>query len=278
MKRSRHRFIWIGLTGLVMGLLTGCGQQRTAQQWFDLTWAGLAGVDAFHISGQAEVNPEANSKNARTFTYGADLEQHTRLSVQAVPVRGGIYSSGAGLKKQNGPAALELRDGTSWVIRQEGGRLDAWTAAAAGRVNPLTAIEGLRQMRKNLRLETGGARGTQVLRIEPDSEQELLRLKDHLISEMNSIQTTWNGKTAGSPHRQNAEAVQEGNQLIEASRQQLMQILAGAKVQTIYHLTINKRTNLPVRLTSETRMIYTDPKGSRHSETLWNDARFTDYR
>ncbi|GGA21646.1 hypothetical protein [Paenibacillus physcomitrellae] len=267
--------------GLLILLLNGCQEQRTPQQWFDLTWAGLAGVDAFHIQGQAEVaalDPSV-SQVPYTFTYEAELKHHTELSVKAAPGQQALSGYGTYAAAESGkPAALTLQDGSRWTMQQEDNPVNAWTSAAAGRVNPLAIIEDLRQMKKNVRLEHGAARGTQVLRIEPDSEQELLRLKNELFAEMDRTQALWRSRMTSQQGKSGSEAVKEGNALINGSRQQLLKVLSTADVNTVYHLTIDKHTNLPVRLTSETRITYPSSNGQPRTESLWNDAHFTNYR
>ncbi|ANS75020.1 hypothetical protein AWM70_10735 [Paenibacillus yonginensis] len=270
----------VGLV-LLLGLLAGCQPQRTPQEWFDLTWTGLAGVDAFHIKGQAEVAAldSSRAQAPQTFAYEAELNHHTELSVKAVPGQQTLSGVGTYTAAEPGkPAVLTLQDGSRWVMLQEDKPVTAWTSAAAGRVNPLAIIEGLREMKKNVRLEHGAARGTLVLRIEPDSEQELLRLKNELVSEMDRTQALWRKQMAGQQGNLKAEAVKEGNRLISGSKQQLIKLLSTAKVNTVYHLTISKQSNLPVRLTSETRITYTSSNGKTRTESLWNDAHFANYR
>ncbi|MNJ71204.1 hypothetical protein D3C77_677200 [compost metagenome] len=67
-------------------------------------------------------------------------------------------------------------------------------------------------------------------------------------------------------------------QIWSSGNEQLIQMLNQAEVQVVYHLTINRKSGLPVRLTSESRLAYVSPLGAPQQETLMTDNRFTDYK
>lgn len=251
-----------------------CQNGKTPQSWFDLTWAGLAGVDEFQINGTAEVVQPGSLRKSQTFSYLGHLKNHTELSIKVAPAakqqKSGVTALSNG--QETGSVNLHLMNGSRWTVLEKKGEVSAWTSAAAGRLNPLAAIEELRFMKKSIREEKGAARGTRVLRIEPDPEQELLRLKNQLLLEMNSLGADWQSRAKGSA------ALQAGNNLIGSTRQQLAGILEGAEVNTVYHLTLSKRSNLPLRMTSETKISYRDALGLWRQESLWNDAKFSQYR
>lgn len=273
MKCLKHIYRFIPLL-VLLGLVQGCQTGKTAQTWFDVTWAGLAGADAFEIQGEAEIiEPDLQKQNHR-LNYTASLSNHTRLSVKAEAasnIRAAGLTSGASAAEIT---TLQLQDGNKWTVMQKGGKDgvgNSWTSAAAGRMNPLAALEELRKMKKNVREERGAARGTRVLRIEPDSEQELMRLKSGLELEIDQLDAKWQSKAKGSP------ALLRGNKLLGAERQELERMLSGARVRTVYHLTVNKKNNLPQRLMSETELVYQSTQGEWMHESLWNDAKFYNY-
>lgn len=255
-------------------LAQGCQNGKTPQSWFDLTWAGLAGVDEFKISGAAEIIQPDSLQRTQTIKYTANLKNHTELSIAAGPAEG-QQISGLSISSEGRPTAnvkMQLQNGSRWTILEQNEPINAWASAAAGRLNPLAVIEELRYMKKSVREEKGAARGTRVLRIEPDAEQELVRLKNEMQLEMNRLDADWKQRAKGSP------ALADGTRLIEANRQELAAMLSEAKVGTVYHLTVSKKNNLPLRLMSETKISYQDAKGLWHKESLWNDAKFSEYR
>ncbi|WP_223066447.1 hypothetical protein [Paenibacillus caui] len=271
---------YIACLPLFAMLFTGCQNNKTPQEWFDLTWTGLAGADAFHIQGEAEIIQSGQSKAAHTFHYTANLDNHTELTIKTVPpfeVQGGGLNAAASKTVSGNTAKFHLEDGGRWVVLQDKKAVYPWSpsSSAVSRINPLAAIEELRSMQKSIREEHGAARGTRILRIKPDSEQERLRLKNALEEEMFRLQSAWKMYTKGKV----ADSVKaEGDELLARSRRQMTGMLDTAKVNTVYHLTIDKRNNLPMRMTSETQITYRDGKGTLQRESLWNDAKFTGYR
>ena len=279
------RFIAWGLL-LFTGILVGCSNNRTPQESFDLTWAGLAGVDTFHFEGQAEVIQNEQPGYEHVLAYSGDIHHHTEMIVKVAP--SSLASNPSRNKENTYIPARQASSGSSatfhldadhgWIpvhlTPLNGG---SWNLAAGSRMNPLAAIEELHKMTKCIREESGAARGTRVLRIEPDAQQEQQRISRQLHEELSKMSSSWQSQAIGSAETGNEIKV-KASQWIADQQAQLMKIMGTAKVKTIYHLTISKRTHLPIRLTAETVLHFVDNGGTGHSESLWNDAKFTDYQ
>ncbi|MNC79829.1 hypothetical protein D3C75_1324200 [compost metagenome] len=50
-----------------------------------------------------------------------------------------------------------------------------------------------------------------------------------------------------------------------------------ASVQTVYHLTVDRKTSLPLRLSSESQVSYQDMNNKKNTEALVTDVNFGAY-
>ncbi|MNN78049.1 hypothetical protein D3C81_1945640 [compost metagenome] len=61
-------------------------------------------------------------------------------------------------------------------------------------------------------------------------------------------------------------------------KEQLIRMLDQADAKVTYHLTIDRNSGLPIRLTSETQLDYPNIRGINEHEVLLSDNRFVDYQ
>lgn len=57
----------------------------------------------------------------------------------------------------------------------------------------------------------------------------------------------------------------------------MQQMMEKANVQTVYHLTVDRKSSLPLRLSSESQVSYTDNNRKSNKEALVTDVNFKSY-
>ncbi|RRJ66572.1 hypothetical protein EHV15_29340 [Paenibacillus oralis] len=273
--RGYRKLIWIILLAAV---LSACGEPKTGDQWFDFTWSGLAGWDGLTFRGLASLQRGEHNMPEESISYTGQLNNHRELSIRAKSAAQGDKNRfrAAGLTAASGyEAKLRLQNG-SWLLQA-----DQSNALLHGmnRLNPLDQLEDIRfAVKKKITLESGAARGTKVLRIEMDPAEAGIRLKDELMAEMSLLGTDLDSKLAAvSPSRRNQVRARLSS-ILSAGHEQLLGMLEDMEANVLYHLTINRKTGLPSRLTSETKLKYLTPQGQPQQEVLRTDNRFENYK
>lgn len=56
-----------------------------------------------------------------------------------------------------------------------------------------------------------------------------------------------------------------------------MQMMQNAEVQTVYHLTVDRRSSLPLRLSSESKVSLEEDGVKKSQEALVTDVNFKSY-
>lgn len=126
--------------------------------------------------------------------------------------------------------------------------------------------------------EAGAGRGTSVLRIELTPSEARKQLSAELEKEMQNLRP----KVPESAEN-NAEADQAVMKALEKLWQkknnELQQKLKQANVETVYHLTVDKKHNLPRRLTLNRKVSYSgEMMNKSENETYVSKVDFTGYR
>lgn len=271
-------------SGLLLALaLASCGmnEAKTPEQWFEFTWSGLAGCDALTFRGLAALQLRNEHGLEESFSYTGRLQEHRELSIRAEPARGSSGTPGGrlqttGLSQPSGwEAKLRLENG-NWLVQS-----DDPSALLQGvvRLNPLDQLEEIRMAaKKTITSESGAARGTKVLRIEMDPAEASIRLKDRLLAEMELAREGWNEQLESVPADRREKLRGELSKIWTAGNDQLSAMLEQMNASVVYHLTINRKSGLPARLTSETTMDYLSAKGVPQREVLRTDNRFEGYQ
>jgi len=254
------------------------GEDKTAKEWFDLTYAGLAGHEHLTFQGNAVLARGKQEKIEDSFAYIGELNDHHELNMRTV------IPSGQGQKKLQ-TAGLQTDQGLEAKLRWQGGTwmiassdANAFTRGIA-RLNPLDQLEDIRRSsKKNISLEKGAARGTKVLRIELDPQEAKQQLKAKLDGEMKGIRTDWTSKLNQVSSKHSSVIETEVKNLWENGNKQLEQMLERADAKVVYYLTVNRKTGLPTRLVSETRLSYPNPLGFDGHEVLYTDNQFSEFK
>lgn len=269
---------------VVLCLLSGCTlieRQNTPDQIFKRAIAGMAGKERLAFTGRTGVRVNQRLPMNKQFEYRGDVKNHDELVM--------YWSSTEAIRKQGGYAALKqgkLGQGGAHerFIRQNG----KWNAMAAGdspiagegmldRFNPIQELEELNTLNKTIRMESNAARGTWVLRIEPEPASAKRWLKERLMKEMNAL----NPQTVilNSKHKQSNQKLQQKlNQVWTHGCEDLGSKLEQSNVQAVYHLTIDRQTGLPLKLSSECRISRQEAAEKMHIEALITRVAFEDYK
>lgn len=261
---------------IVILLCTSCSGPRSAQDWFDLTWAGLAGSDTLSFKGTTvllradQLQPEGN------VAFSGELQNHQILTLTAdSPVKPADSNlEAAEVKSRRSIAKLQLK-GRRWVALTENQGMSG--SQPLTRVNPLAQLEEIHDTKsKTIRLESGAARGTKVLRVELAPEEAKRLLRRQLSDEMNLVLNNYSRNSQQlvlSPSERNA-LNREVRELWDQGNRQMSTKLDQAKVSTVYHLTIDKRSGLPRRLTSHNKITFPGNSNLSKPETLVTDCTF----
>ncbi|WP_159081877.1 hypothetical protein [Paenibacillus sp. CAA11] len=263
-------------------LTASCTVGKTPQQWFELTWAGLAGSDTLKFRGEAALMVEGENAQPEAFAYTGELKNHTSLTLKAklASQEKVLKAADRTLRTQQfKPLEMKLT-GTTWSVKggAETVKNLPGLAQSIARLHPLAELEKLHVMKKQVTLEKGAARGTRVLRIQTDPADESSYLRDLLTGEMADLRQEWELGLKQLPLIERASYQAKGVEVWKKSQAEMNSMLDTAQVQSLYHLTIDRKSGLPIRLTSSTQIRYLDRKGTRRMESLWNDSRFTGYK
>ncbi|GIP57962.1 hypothetical protein MKX50_16110 [Paenibacillus sp. FSL W8-0186] len=275
-----HRFILASFCLMAAVLMSSCRLQeaRTGEQWFNHAWSGLAGVDALTFQGKAALWRGEQGVLEQNLSYSGRLDDHHRLTMRTVIAEGGAGSKGSLLASGThlgGKYETKLvAQGRRWHIVSDEESLGKGLA----RLNPLEQLEHIRNARKSIKLESGAARGTKVLRIELDAADAQALIGSELEEEMKQVRQKWESKLAKLQNAERAKLASQSEQIWSAGNKQLAEMLNQAEIQAVYHLTVNSKTGLPMRLTSESRIAYLSPQGVPQQEMLRTDNRFADYK
>lgn len=116
-----------------------------------------------------------------------------------------------------------------------------------------------------------------MLRIEPESASAKRWLKDRLIKEMNTLNPQigiLKTQHTGTNRELQKKLTQVWSQSCEDMSNQLEQSI----VRTVYHLTIDRQTGLPLKLSSECRISRQGVNEELHQEALITRVTFEDYK
>lgn len=250
--------------------VSGCGGAvDEAEAKEELSWAlaGLAGSDAVTFEGAAALMLDGQTDARHSLYFGGSLEEHSRLSMYTLlpDEQGGGRLAQASVRTASAaPLYVNLKktDG-KWT----GSAMEAEERRLAG-FNPFKKLEELGAM-KELKVaeEAGAGRGLRVLRVELPPEQARLTMKRELEAEMEGV------LAAAKAGRNSLEPQLEA--LWKRERDHLSQRLEASEVGLVYHLTVDKKRNLPQRLTMRRTVV---SPGGEAEEALVSEIDFYGYR
>ncbi|RCX23037.1 hypothetical protein DFP94_101629 [Fontibacillus phaseoli] len=269
-----------GWIGCIILLLSACGlsDTKTAEDWFHYTWSGMAGCDSLTFRGSAAVFRGKNSKMEDSVNFTGQLKDHHQLSIRTVLPNSGAIDKNVGVRATGiNPAAFKADlqwKGGGWSLKSN--ENDVLLRGIA-RLNPLDQLEEIRAMKKSITTEKGAGRGTRVLRIELDPEEAKHRLGVKLEGEMEVIRADWKEQLAQVALDRRPKVESELRKEWSEGKDQMVSMLNQADAKVVYHLTIKRKSGLPVRLSSETELNYMNALGDQEREVLITDSRFEQF-
>lgn len=282
------------LKGLIAMLLisncmlgSGCSvnEGQSAHEELNLVLAGMTGSDGVTFKGSTMLTKNGVSIPEAMIYFGGTMQEHKKLNIYTIlpdhsrviqksPVRvKGVKSKVASMKSYY--SQLEKRGG-KWVAPS------AVTSTTEENnplllLNPLQQLEALEFMEKKVSKERGAGRGTSVLRIELTPTEALEQLSAELINEMEGLRPN-PVTSAGNPQETDKVAAQALTDLWVKRNNELQQNLKQASVETIYHLTVDKKHNLPRRLTLHRKVTYPGLQNELDKESYVSQVDFSEYR
>lgn len=268
MCRSLYRFLMAILCVAVLSWGTGCAYryQEDPKEIFQRALTGLAGKEEMKFRGKAAIRTDDHGLFDTEYQYSGTLTNHNEIVIegQLSPSSTDTKTRSLTLKRVNKEWKAESLDGTKPPL---------------ARWNPLAQLEAIEQTKnKTFRTEYGVPRGKQMIRIELEGEEAVTYLSNQLEEEMQELQSELPALTSSVPNDKRSECLKELNTLYEQQKSQLEDYLTRAQATLVYHLLIDKKTNLPLRLSSESEIHYEKAEGAPKKELFVTDVYFDHYK
>ncbi|WP_342574506.1 hypothetical protein [Paenibacillus sp. FSL M8-0142] len=271
-------------TALLLLSLPACAWQDSLspEDSFKRALAGLSGVDNFAFKGEAAIRTEESGLFQQTLAFEGKLQNHTNLTLSSrTPGRTIQDKTSKGSLQQATGDSVYSTDGMTVSLKRKEGKWNALTSGQAEelwmtRLNPLEQLEYIGESDKKLSAELGAARGTKVLRIELSPEAAANMTKRSLQGQMKLLLERMQRK--GDPLYSEDPKVRARLKAVwERDHEELTRMLDQAEAASICHLTIDKRSQLPIRMTMERSVSYVDRSGKARTEALLSDVTFIGY-
>lgn len=240
----------------------------------------ISGKDAFAFEGAATLLRGAEPLPESLLYYGGKVTDHTKLSLYSLLPDSSLSKSSVNSNSR------DLKNNSSSVqpyysqLEKKAGKWELQaTAESSQEVNPLPALNPLAQLEKlegmeiNVTEEVGAGRGTRVLRFNLTSVEARNQLSDELEREMLALRPEGLNKTEKSSENE-LELTNAMFELWQKKNDQLQQKLEQAKIEAIYYLTVDKKDNLPRRLTLNRKVSYPSETNKLASETYVTQVDF----
>ncbi|WP_339315636.1 hypothetical protein [Paenibacillus sp. FSL R10-2734] len=268
-------------------LCSGCSvlRDKPAKEDLSLALAGMAGSDEVVFEGANMLTRGGTTVPESLLFYGGTVEDHKKVKLYTLlPDKSMTQKTATSGVKDLKSRTYPLKPYYSQLEKKEGRWELQTTGNSSGEVNPLPALNPLKQleelesMEMSVTEEAGAGRGTSVLRMELSSSEARKQLSAELEKEMQNLRP----KVPESAEN-NTEADQAVTRALEKLWQkknnELQQKLKQANVETVYHLTVDKKHNLPRRLTLNRKVSYSgEMKNNTENETYVSKVDFTGYR
>ncbi|WP_339290632.1 hypothetical protein [Paenibacillus sp. FSL E2-0201] len=268
-------------------LCSGCSviRDKPAKEDLSLALAGMAGSDEVAFEGANMLTRGGTTVPESLLFYGGTVEDHKKVKLytllpdksasQKTAAKGvkDLKSSTYALKPYY--SQLEKKDGRWELLTTENSSEEGNPLPA---LNPLKQLEELDAMEKNVTEEAGAGRGTSVLRIELTPSEARKQLSVELEKEMQNLRPKGleSAKNSTAADQAVAKALEK---LWQKKNNELQEKLKQANVETVYHLTIDKKHNLPRRLTLNRKVSYSgETTNKSDNETYVSKVDFTGYR
>ncbi|MDM5276608.1 hypothetical protein QUF95_04425 [Paenibacillus silvae] len=283
---SRHSMRTLLLTLCVMlAAVPGCGilqKDRTPEEIFAMALSGIAGKETMTFEGEAGLRRENSAMFENQFKFEGKLEEHDRLTLQT-RLPGAVTAAGSGIS-MNAVNHNGQPGGFSASYERKKGK---WNALAAeheplrgslSRFNPIAQLEQIDTMKKTIQSEYGSGRQTRLLRIELAPEDAKAWAASQLTDEMNAIRAEYMHKAVQVKGANRGKLEEELQKVWQQGETSMQKMFEKAEVHTVYHLTVDRKTSLPMRLSSESQMKYKDNSNRNNVEALVTDVNFKSYQ
>lgn len=279
MKSGRFQVIarqmWL-FASLVL-MMAGCQTEReTAEEYFNRALAGLAGVDDLTFKGEAAVRNDDSGIYKQAVVFEGQLQNHKLLTLTTSHPTGKIP------KTATYSAEGMNMDGLKGKMKRENGKWRALTTGYSNadwmvRLNPLEQLEYIGKSDKTVTEGYGAARGTRVLRIQLTPEASRRMTEEALKAQMEKLRSriAEKGDILYAP---NGKARKRLLDVWERENREMNGMLEQSEATAVYHLTVDKTSHLPKKLTSERVLEFTDPSGRQRMETLITEIHFSGYK
>lgn len=275
------------ILSMVVLCAPGCGlleRDRTPEELFSLALSGIAGKEKLSFDGEAGLRRESSGLFENQFKFEGKLEDHDRLTLQT-RLPGAVTAAGTGVKGVNAAAVNNngQPSGFSASFERKRGQWMALTAqheplrGSLSRFNPIAQMESIDRLNKTITSEYGSGRRTKILRIELAPKDAKTLALAQLNDEMDAIRAEYMHKAAAVKGDNQAKLEKDLNKVWEQGEASMQEMMKQAEVQTVYHLTIDRKSSLPLRLSSESQVSYKDMNSKLNKEALVTDVNFRAY-
>ncbi|MFE6077244.1 hypothetical protein ACFVQB_22530 [Paenibacillus sp. NPDC057886] len=272
------------ILSIVVLCAPGCGllgRDRSPEELFSLALSGIAGKEKLSFDGEAGLRRESSGLFENQFKFEGKLENHDRLTLQT-RLPGAVTAAGTGVNttvvNHNGQPS-----GFSATFERKQGQWMALTAhheplrGSLSRFNPIAQMESIDRMNKTIKSEYGSGRRTKILRIELAPKDAKTWALAQLNDEMNAIRAEYMHKATAVKGGSQEKLEKDLNKVWEQGETSMQEMMKQAEVQTVYHLTVDRKTSLPLRLSSESQVSYKDMNSKKNKEALVTDVNFRAY-
>ena len=264
----------------------GCSSLRdtTTEDNLNVVLEGMAEKEVFSFEGAATLLRGGEPLPNSTLYYGGEVEELTKLSLYTLlsdrSLSNKTASSGVKDLKNSGSLVqsyyshLEKKAG-KWELQAATHSPQEFNPLPA--LNPLAQLEGLKEVEKQVTEEVGAGRGTKVLRFELAPAEARNQLTHELDREMMILRPELHNDDQKSTEDE-LKLTKARIELWQKKNSQLQQKLEQAKIETVYYLTLDKKYNLPRRLTLNRKVSYPSESNKSAIETYVTQVYFYDYR
>ncbi|MGC5773550.1 hypothetical protein [Paenibacillus pabuli] len=276
------------ILSIVVVCAPGCGllqQNQSPEELFSRALSGIAGKETLSFDGEAGLRRESSGLFENQFKFEGKLENHDRLTLQTrlpgavTPVGTGSNGVNAAAVNNNGQpsgfsASFERKQGQWMALTAEHEPL----RGSLSRFNPIAQMESIDRLNKTIKSEYGSGRRTKILRIELAPKDAKTWALAQLQDEMNAIRAEYMHKASNVKGASQEKLEKDLNKVWEQGEASMEQMMKQADVQTVYHLTVDRKTSLPLRLSSESQVDYKDMNNKSNKEALVTDVNFRSYK
>ncbi|MGG3282668.1 hypothetical protein [Paenibacillus solani] len=274
--RANKCYSVIGVV-LFVCCLAGCGWQdgQSAEETFNRALAGLSGVDNFSFKGEAAIRGEQNGPFLQSLAFEGKLQHHTDLTLSSKNTFEKLRNNKVAAKsdkKQDGVTVELKRKEGKWSTLSSKHAEEMWMT----RLNPLELLENVGKSEKTVTREMGAARGTKMLRIELSTEAAADMARESLEGQMKALAERID--RPGDPlYSENQKVRKQLKAMWERDYTDMQKMLNQADAASVFHMTINKKSHLPTKVSMERTLSFVDGQGQARTETLLSDVTFTGY-